>query len=372
MEKLTIAIVVPYFSGSIGSNEYGLAHFLAKKGHKVIIFSSNLKKGRLNVLDKEQRTRSNFDVVYLNTFSDLFGWPIVFGLEKALKKYDFDIIHAQEDYQHICYKALKYALKNKIPFIVSNERYYDPPFPKNIPYFFIDNLYARYVRKKADTITVHESAAKGYLIKKGVKKEIKVISVGVDISMFKPVKSNYLREKLKIKKNRKMGLCVARLVPYKNLERLILSMKNVPCELVIIGKGPLKNKLLNLIKNNNITNVHLITDFIDHSFMPKVYSSADFYIQPSIVEPFGIAVIEAMACGLPVIGSNVGGIRDTIPRKRGYYMNPFDTNNIKENIIKMIRGTKFSSKQIVNLIRSSYYWKRIVESYTLEYERLLK
>ena len=58
--------------------------------------------------------------------------------------------------------------------------------------------------------------------------------------------------------------------------------------------------------------VEFIQVSIPNYEMAHVYSSCDIYVQPSIIEPFGIAVLEAMACGNPVVSSNVGGMRDTV------------------------------------------------------------
>ena len=51
---------------------------------------------------------------------------------------------------------------------------------------------------------------------------------------------------------------------------------------------------------------------VRHHEIPALYAECDVYAQPSIVEPYGIAVLEAMACGKPVVGTRVGGILDTM------------------------------------------------------------
>lgn len=104
-------------------------------------------------------------------------------------------------------------------------------------------------------------------------------------------------------------LCVARFAPEKNLQLLINAftesqLSKINWELCIVGGGPLKPTLEALIGNN--ANVKLL-DWKSYQELPLIYHSADIFILPSIFEPWGLVVNEAMAAGLPVILSDAVG-----------------------------------------------------------------
>ena len=82
-----------------------------------------------------------------------------------------------------------------------------------------------------------------------------------------------------------------------------------------MGKGPEKTNIITQIKE--LTVKAKIKDFIDPKDLPKVYSSADITVIPSLTEPFGFVTLESLACGTPVIGSDLGGMRDIINEKIG-------------------------------------------------------
>jgi len=86
------------------------------------------------------------------------------------------------------------------------------------------------------------------------------------------------------------------------------------------------------------TNVKFIKDTVPNNEMPELYAECDVYAQPSIVEPYGIAVLEAMACGKPVVGTIVGGIRDTVMSGvSGFLVPPADPEQIAACLLKLCR-----------------------------------
>jgi glycosyltransferase involved in cell wall biosynthesis len=113
-------------------------------------------------------------------------------------------------------------------------------------------------------------------------------------------------------------LTVARLHPYKGLDHLIRAMGIVQKQhpgvvLYIMGRGPSGPDLKQLVSDLKLEKtVRFVETPVPNTQMPPVYSSCDVYVQPSVVEPYGIAVLEAMGCGRPVICSRVGGMTDTV------------------------------------------------------------
>jgi len=112
-------------------------------------------------------------------------------------------------------------------------------------------------------------------------------------------------------------LYVGNIEPKKNLERVVQSfyaakmVKKLPHKLVIVGqkgwkyKGVFQNILLHGIQDDVI-----LTNYLPDDLLPFLYSAAEFFIFPSITEGFGLPVLEAMQCGLPVITSNAPALRE--------------------------------------------------------------
>jgi glycosyltransferase involved in cell wall biosynthesis len=192
---------------------------------------------------------------------------------------------------------------------------------------------------ECNLITTHTHAAKAFLSKIGADgTKISVIPTGVDTQTFVPVNDISFREKHGIG-TKMLILTVARLHPYKGLNYLIQSMeqvvsKNKGVHLIILGKGSQEKALRSLIEMLHLRDyITIDTEVISNEKMPAIYSSADLYVQPSIIEPFGISVVEAMSCGKPVIGAAVGGMLDTIvDNQTGFIVPPTDVHQLADRI----------------------------------------
>jgi glycosyltransferase involved in cell wall biosynthesis len=101
--------------------------------------------------------------------------------------------------------------------------------------------------------------------------------------------------------------------------------KEIPqAHLYILGKGEEEQNLNSLVNKLQLNDaITFLTKPVPNYEIPQLYAECDIYVQPSIVEPYGIAVVEAMACGKPVVGTNVGGMRDTVlDKETGFLVKP--------------------------------------------------
>ena len=343
---MKLCIVVPYFTPYVRGNEYGLAESLTKLGYDVTIIASKGKAPREIKKDFYGDFGSKFKVKYLPTILDIGENPVVSGLNLE----GYDAVLLQEDYPFICHKAYAEAKKRGIKTILSSERTYYPGGVKGTILKIVDKVKNEELREGVDALTAHCSAAKEFMERElGVKREIEVIHVGVDTGLFRPMepKGKYLLEgEFKI-------LTVARLHKYKGLEYLIGAMRflqdQIPeAKLYILGKGPEEENLQNLVKKLSLEGkVEFIEKPIPNYEMPFLYSECDVYVQPSIIEPYGIAVLEAMPCGKPVIGAKVGGMRDTIKDgETGFLVEPGNAEEIADRIMILKDGDKRAGIEI--------------------------
>jgi D-inositol-3-phosphate glycosyltransferase len=153
-------------------------------------------------------------------------------------------------------------------------------------------------------------------LSKSLAKKICIIPPGVDTKIFIPKPEDKTLPKLQIS-GKKLLLFVGRLDPIKGLETLIRTIAILEnrgdVHLIIVGgelpDGKLGQSLLSLARDLNIDPLITILGSIDHEVLPNYYNAADILVLPSYHESFGLAALEAMSCGTPVVAARVGGLR---------------------------------------------------------------
>ena len=151
-----------------------------------------------------------------------------------------------------------------------------------------------------------------------------IIPGGVDLKNFHPLKpeenNNAIREKLNFKKGVPLILTVRRLEERMGLENLILAveilLKKNPekiFQLAIVGKGSLQQRLEHLIVKKKLSNTIRLTGLIPRETLPLYFRVADLFVLPTTaIEGFGLVTVEALASGLPVMGTPVGATKEIL------------------------------------------------------------
>jgi 1,4-alpha-glucan branching enzyme len=139
-------------------------------------------------------------------------------------------------------------------------------------------------------------------------------------------------------------VCIARFEKAKNIETLIVAasevLKRYPeIKLVVVGGGTQEKELRALAERLSISNN---VEF--HNFRPdveNVLSDAAIFVLPSIYEPFGMVAAEALAAGLPIIVSKVGGLREIVKDSiNGFSFNPKDWQDLSKKILTLLENQK--------------------------------
>jgi glycosyltransferase involved in cell wall biosynthesis len=150
---------------------------------------------------------------------------------------------------------------------------------------------------------------------------VEVVPGGVDLVRFHPAgDKTAARKELSIPEDRFVLLTVRNLVPRMGLDRLILAMQEVANRiphilLVIGGHGPLHDELLARVNRLGLIGHVRMPGFIPEETLVRYYQMADLFVLPSLdLEGFGMVTLEALACGLPVLGTPVGGTREILTR----------------------------------------------------------
>ncbi|MEO0098367.1 MAG: glycosyltransferase family 1 protein, partial [candidate division WOR-3 bacterium] len=239
--------------------------------------------------------------------------------------------------------------------------------------------------RKADKIIVVSQSLKFDLMKLFSIPEgkIAVIHNGFDEN-FRPITDkltlSLIREKYHLPSDFILTLGV--LEPKKNTERLLWayaelkkSLPNLP-KLVIGGSrkyGWLNTRLLPMVKNLKLAGEVIFPDTIFHEDLPAVYSLAKVFILPSLYEGFGLPVLEAMACGTPVVTSNISSLPE-VAGDAAILVNPYDVSDIargiKEALLNEKKRQEMIEKGLKNVQRFS--WRKAAEEVLEVLEEVLK
>ena len=160
--------------------------------------------------------------------------------------------------------------------------------------------------------------------------KIKVIPAGVNLDTFKPVNQSIARQRVGIHE-KQVILYVGRIEPLKGIDVLLeaaaLLDRSDDIRVLIVGGSPGNDAELDRLKalttELGIESMVTFTGAIKQNKLPDYYSAADVFVLPSHSESFGLAALEAMACGTPVVVSRVGGLKTFIDNGESGYLVPW-------------------------------------------------
>lgn len=275
-------------------------------------------------------------------------------------------------------KVCKYVvtIHELVPFVL----------PRSLP--FSRRHYRRllsYSIRLADVIIVVSESLKQDLIKffPVQTDKIKVIHNGVDES-FQPQSDNEILSRIQKKYQlpSRFILTLGVMEPKKNIIGLIQSYADLRSsfsdlpKLVIGGSrkyGWKNSNVFKLVQSLSLENEIFLTDSISHEDLPAVYSLAELFILPSFYEGFGLPVVEAMACGTPVITSNTSSLPE-VAGDAAILVNPYNvadiTNAMKEVLLNETKRKQMIERGFQNAKRFS--WNRAANELLQVFEEVYK
>jgi len=271
------------------------------------------------------------------------------------------------------FAALFFKMRNKkIPFLLTLQEGDDEKDILNKIGFFYPLW--RKIFEYADYTQVISNYLKDFAKRHGVRSEISVIPNGVDLDLFNreigEEERMKLRSHLGISKNDFTIVTVSRLVKKNGVEdtiRAISVLKKKEPEtsfkLLIIGKGDLEGHLKMITEKLGLKDKIKFVGFVDYKDLPKYLKVSDLFIRPSLSEGLGNAFLEAMAAGVPVIGTNVGGIPDfLINKETGLFCKVKDYGDIADKIMMVIEDQFLKNRLVQNgksMAFKNYSWNKI-------------
>jgi glycosyltransferase involved in cell wall biosynthesis len=233
------------------------------------------------------------------------------GVGRALRRFGPDLIHTVNPFI-LGPGGVYYARRLKIPLVASYHtnvatytRYYRLGF-----LFGATRWYTRQLHNRASINLCTSETTMDYLLAEGVKR-VRIWPQGVDAGRFHPDKaSERWRERLSDgHPSDRLLLYVGRLAPEKGIERLKVVLREVPgTRLAIVGDGPTRTNL-ELEFSGTPT---VFTGLLHGEDLAAAYASADAFLFPSTTETLGMAMLEALASGLPVVAACSGASQEVV------------------------------------------------------------
>jgi len=314
--------------GGIGSYCLNLCSALSDKVELHVFTPSRRVRGARFML-KEKPRSANFEVHIISSTSDAASSTLKYQIVLARKLFGlvahnhFDLIHSVSPLADQLVRVL--GISNSIPYVLSypstlwgqrqgiassRADFKDMDHTERITLLFYPllRLYESMSLRKTKIITVPSESVRDELVMRyGYKGNIIVIPNGVDTSLFQPRKAGGLR-----KSNAARVLFSGRFIALKGLQNIIRAIPEVlrdypDVAFAFAGAGS-REPYLRMLNEMKIPRRNFESYYVNHYDMPHFYNSGDMLVHPSLCDSFPYAVLEAMACGLPVIASSVGGI----------------------------------------------------------------
>lgn len=395
--KKAIYMITTLFYPSIGGVEnhvYNLSKEFVKKGYEVKVINpvinytknevydlDGIEIHKISVGDKKDEDKylkykrnSNGNIFgffngykrkyYYNKFRHLIYNYITNDIESS--NYGEIIIHQHDFISSI---RLSKMLSKKYNIIFTNHTG-EFLFLKKLPF---SNILINYLTNHFSYIIAPSDELADF---DGIRNKdtFKFLSNGVDVDRFSTItesSKNQIREKYNIPKDKVVIFSPRRWAPTKGIIYLVKSIKHINSDnaLFIFGGNDYsdypeyRNEILNYIKENDLNSKIMLLGNIDYQVMDEYIKLSDIITIPSLMEAISLSALEGMACGKPIISTNVGGMPQIIkPLETGLLVEPKDEKQLAKAIEKLVSDNELRERigqNCRNFVEGKYSWKSI-------------
>lgn len=315
-----------YLAGGRSVHVQKWVRFFAERGYDVYLATFN-----------ETSQIEGVKVRKLRYFSKL-AYPFrILTVRKAIKEINPDILHAH----YVSHYGVYGALSGFKPFVVTvwgSDIFIDPKKSMAKKYF------VKYALKKADLITTDSLSSMKTIVDFGVDEEkVKLIVHGVDLGVFHPIENNEeFKKELCIRQNYQVVISTRNLERVYDIGTLIKAIPYVIDEcpntyFLIVGDGTLRHHLEELACKLGVAENVRFVGSVSNREMPKFLGSSDIYVSASLSDTRSVSLLEAMACGLPVVVTDLEGNKECVKEEvNGFLFSKGDFKALGEKIIYLL------------------------------------
>jgi len=366
----------PYYGGA-GNVCYHNALELARLGHQVTVFTANYPPGDYTYPEE-------ISVHRLQVLFRIGNAPLLPGL---LRLEGFDVIHLH--YPFIFGAEMIWAVSKvrKIPYIITH---HNDLIGDGLRRYLFDaystistRLLFHGARKFAVVSLDHAASCRLTPLFRKRWSDVVEVPNGVDPNLFRPgLNGTQVRQEHVISDDARVILFVGALDRahyYRRVDLLISAIRSLRepyPHLLVVGDGDQLATYKNLVAELEINaNVHFLGK-VTHQDLPLVYATADLVVLPSqIQESFGLVLIEAMACGKPVIASNLPGVRSVVSDgEDGLLVKPGDVVDLAEKIQTLLDDPQLRREMGQRgraKVEAKYAWPKVIDRLEAVYDLVL-
>ena len=371
MKILVVSHEFPPIGGGGANACYYLTRGFCRQGHEVTVITANFKGlPDREIIDEVEVVRVSSKRVHREhcSFGEMLSflikaWP---AAKKVVKQKRYDICQV---FFGIPSGPIGYLLKKRyhIPYIIRFGGGDIPGFQARFDKVYkLISPFIKMIWKNADRMIANSEGLRQLAYAFDDEKEIQIITNGVDTSYYIPRKDS--RDEINL-------LFASRLIERKGLQFLLPQMKqiiqncNKEVHLTVVGDGPYKDTLEEIVRKQNIGQYVSFEGYKNREQMVTYYQNADMFLLPSKKEGMPNVVLEAMACGLPIVMTPCEGSEELV-QDNGVVVSP---EGFAQEIIRicndrelMVRMGEESRKMAVE----RFDWDYIVSAYIKQYDNL--
>jgi glycosyltransferase involved in cell wall biosynthesis len=333
---------------------YNLTTFQNENGHNVSVYyydGENVSKNDVKI-----KTLNNYNIK--PQFINILAFYSSICLKLIFKKKQFDIIHIHGDWSSLLFVKLLKKLTSAKVVVLSLH----------------DQLTQKYIHQKLLPSLVQDVDlifSTGYDTAKELEKlsgkKVIVQPSGINEIFFEEFEKNFDNDRFTI-------VTVANLFPKKNIELVLqIAQELKECKFIIVGDGSQRAVLENIIKIQNISNVELV-GFKSAVGVKEYYQQSDCYLLTSFAEGTPTSALEAMACGLPIVSSNAGGLGNIVKEyENGFVIEDFDKSRYIQ-MLKLLKDDIDLRKKMFESnkrVAENYRWDNVAQNITKRMEEVL-
>jgi glycosyltransferase involved in cell wall biosynthesis len=365
-------VIYPFVKGGVEKRVWELAVRLTQRGHEVHIIGMKFWEGNADIVHEGVTLHGICPAKSLYTGGRrTIGEPLYFSIHLLpfLAKHKFDIIDCQQFPYFPCFIVKYLTFLQKTSFVITWHEVWGDYW---YTYLGSAGLFGKWIERRVsrltrNVITVSATTARN-LEALGYSGELRIIPNGVDLPGINAIQPHQESSDI---------LFVGRLIPEKQVDLLvkavaILYQEMPDCRLSIIGDGPEQASIAAIIHESRLeNNVTLIGFRESHDEIIARMKSSKIFVLPSMREGFGIAALEALACGLPVVTLDhpANAVRDLISNQTGF-LSSASPEDLADKIKEALR-IHTTMKPACIASAQSYDWNTIVDLVEQNYESAL-
>jgi len=380
----------PFSLGGAAFVAHNISKALVKRGHDVTVYTTN-------VLSRDSLFHSEQNPIFVAGakvyyFSNLIYKPSVYiyfseELMKAVKENiaNYDVIHLHEYRSYISLAVGYYAKKYHIPYVLQAHGQLPRTAKWRLKQVFDVFFGYRLLRDASKVIALSKVEAEQYKCMGMSEEKIAIIPNGIDLSEYAelPPKGAF-KKKFNIPEDKKIILYLGRIHKIKGIDFLIracaylknkMSFKNT----ILIIAGPddgYLSEIKYLAQASDVSNSILFVGPLYGADKLAAYVDSEVYVLPSRYETFPMTILEAYACGKPIVASRVGGLKDlVIDGETGLL---FELGNVKQlarSIFNLLNSNDVAKEMGLkgkNFVRENFTIEKVVERLEKVYEEVVK